>query len=147
MDEKKPNPAKTFLRGYRALILRRQALFREIERLRESLTGTTVQLKPDVVSTSGAGDRMGDTVARIVDAEEALRPALAEIARQIADIMSAIESVPDEMQKTVLTLRYIEGLDWFTISDRIGYEISNTYIIHGRALYEVNRWLKLCSKL
>lgn len=142
MDEKKPNPAKTFLRGYRALILRRQALFREIERLRESLTGTTVQLKPDVVSTSGAGDRMGDTVARIVDAEEALRPALAEIARQIADIMSAIESVPDEMQKTVLTLRYIEGRDWISISERIGYEERYTFTIHGRALVAVNQWLE-----
>lgn len=142
MDEKKPNPAKTFLRGYRALILRRQALFREIERLRESLTGTTVQLKPDVVSTSGMGDRMGDTVARIVDAEEALRPALAEIARQIADIMSAIESVPDEMQKTVLTLRYIEGRDWISISERIGYEERYTFTIHGRALVAVNQWLE-----
>ena len=142
MDEKKPNPAKAFLRGYRALILRRQTLFREIERLRESLTGTTVQLKSDVVSTSGAGDRMGDTVARIVDAEEALRPALAEIARQIADIMAAIESVPDEMQKTVLTLRYIEGRDWISISERIGYEERYTFTIHGRALVAVNQWLE-----
>lgn len=142
MDERKPNPAKAFLRGYRALILRRQALFREIERLRESLTGTTVQLKADVVSTSGAGDRMGDTVARIVDAEEALRPALAEIAKQIADIMSAIESVPDEMQKTVLTLRYIEGRDWISISERIGYEERYTFTIHGRALVAVNQWLE-----
>ena len=142
MDERKPNPAKVFLRGYKALIARRQSLLREIERLRESLTGTTVQLKPDVVSTSGAGDRMGDTVARIVDAEEALRPALAEIARQIADIMSAIESVPDEMQKTVLTLRYIEGRDWISISERIGYEERYTFTIHGRALVAVNQWLE-----
>jgi DNA-directed RNA polymerase specialized sigma24 family protein len=136
------NPAKRFLRGYRALLLRRESLLREIERMRESVTGTTVQLKQDVVSTSGAGDKIGDTVARIVDAEDALKPALDEIGREVSRIMAAIESVPDEMQKTVLTLRYIEGLDWLKISESIGYEISNTYIIHGRALVAVNRWLE-----
>lgn len=136
------NPAKRFLRGYKALILRRDSLLREIERLRESITGTTVALKEDVVSGGGASDRMGATVAQIVDAEEALKPVLAEITQSVGEIMSAIDSVQDEMQKTVLTLRYIEGLDWLTISERIGYEISNTYIIHGRALVEVNKWLE-----
>ena len=136
------NPAKRFLRGYRALLLRRESLLREIERLRESMTGITAPLKDDPVQGSGASDRMADTVARIVDAEEALNPALTEINDRIREILAAIDSVPDEMEKTVLTLRYIEGLDWLTISERIEYEISNTYIIHGRALVEVNRWLK-----
>jgi DNA-directed RNA polymerase specialized sigma24 family protein len=77
-----------------------------------------------------------------VDAEDALKPALDEIGREVSRIMAAIESVPDEMGKTVLTLRYIEGLDWLKISESIGYEISNTYIIHGRALVAVNRWLE-----
>lgn len=136
------NPAKRFLRGYKALILRRDSLLREIERLRESITGTTVALKEDVVSGGGASDRMGATVAQIVDAEEALKPVLAEIGREVSRIMAAIESVPDEMQKTVLTLRYIEGLDWVKVSERINYEERQTFVIHGRALEEVNRWLK-----
>ena len=140
------NPAKRFLRGYRALLLRRESLLREIERMRESVTGTTVQLKQDVVSTSGAGDKIGDTVARIVDAEDALKPALDEIGREVSRIMAAIESVPDEMQKTVLTLRYIEGLDWLKVSERINYEERQTFVIHGRALAAVNRWLKTAQE-
>jgi len=136
------NPAKRFLRGYKALILRRDSLLREIERLRESITGTTVALKEDVVSGGGASDRMGSTVAQIVDAEEALKPVLAEITKSVGEIMSAIDSVQDEMQKTVLTLRYIEGLDWISIQERIGYEERQTFVIHGRALVEVNKWLQ-----
>jgi DNA-directed RNA polymerase specialized sigma24 family protein len=135
------NPAKRFLRGYRALLVRRDSLLREIERRRESATGTTVRLKEISVQSSGAYDRMAEDVARIVDDEESLGDALQEIARKLKEILQAIESVPDEMQKTVLTLRYIEGLDWLPIAERIGYEISNTYIIHGRALVEVNKWL------
>lgn len=135
------NPAKRFLRGYRALLVRRDSLLREIERRRESATGTTVRLKEINVQSGGAYDRMAEDVARIVDDEESLGDALAEIARKLKEILQAIESVPDEMQKTVLTLRYIEGLGWLPIAERIGYEISNTYIIHGRALVEVNKWL------
>lgn len=141
MTEAKPNPAKQFLKGYKALMLRRESLLREVERMRESLTGTTVQLKQDVVTGSGATDRIGNLVPQIVDTEEAIKPELKEINERIKRIFSAINSAPDEMQKTVLTLRYIEGLDWLAISERIGYEISNTYIIHGRALSEVNKWL------
>lgn len=136
------NPAKRFLRRYKALIVRRDSLLREIERMRESLTGTTVALKEDVVFGGGTSDRMGATVAEIVDAEEALRPVLREIAQSVGEIMAAIDSVPDEMQKTVLTLRYIEGLDWISIQERIGYEERQTFIIHGRALAAVNRWLE-----
>lgn len=136
------NPAKRFLRGYRALLLRQESLLREIERRRESATGTTVRLKPiQVQGGSSAYDRMAEDVARIVDAEESSAETLMEINKKLKEILMAIESVPDEMQKTVLTLRYIEGLDWIAISEKIGYEIANTYIIHGRALIHVNKWL------
>ena len=137
------NPAKRFLRGYRALLLRRDSLLREIERRRESATGTTVRLKPiNVQNGSAAYDRMAEDVARIVDTEESLGDALAEIGRKLREILQAIESVPDEMQKTVLTLRYIEGLDWIPIQERIGYERTQTLVIHGKALIHINEWMK-----
>ena len=136
------NPAKRFLRGYRALLVRRDSLLREIERRRESATGTTVRLKEINVQSGGAYDRMAEDVARIVDDEESLGDALAEIARKLKEILQAIESVPDEMQKTVLTLRYIEGLDWPDIQERISYERTQTLVIHGKALVHINRWME-----
>ena len=140
-DSKTTNPAKYFLRGYKALILRRDSLLHEVERLRESLTGTTVQLKQDVVTGSGAVDRIGNTVPEIIDTEAMIIPELEEINKRIKEIFQAIDSVPDEMQKTVLTLRYIECLDWLAIQERINYEERQTFTIHGRALMEVNKWL------
>jgi DNA-directed RNA polymerase specialized sigma24 family protein len=136
------NPAKRFLRGYRALLVRRDSLLREIERRRESATGTTVRLKEINVQSGGASDRMAEDVARIVDDEASLGDALAEIAKRLREILQAIESVPDEMQKTVLTLRYIEGLDWIAISEKVGYEERQTFVIHGRALVAVNKWME-----
>lgn len=137
------NPAKRFLRGYRALLIRQESLVREIERWRESATGTTVRLKPiNVQNGSAAYDRMAEDVARIVDAEGTLGDALQEITKKLKEILTAIESVPDEMQKTVLTLRYIEGLDWPDIQERISYERTQTLVIHGKALVHINRWME-----
>jgi DNA-directed RNA polymerase specialized sigma subunit len=141
------NPAKRFLHGYRALIARRDSLMREIDSLRETITGTTVQLKQDVVTGSGASDRMGETVARIIDAEEALGGAIEEINKRLTEILRAIDSVHDETQKAVLTMRYIEGMTWQNIALRISYEERQTYVIHGRALQEINCWLKERSKM
>jgi hypothetical protein len=136
------NPAKRFLRGYRALLVRRDSLLREIERRRESATGTTVRLKEINVQSGGASDRMAEDVARIVDDETSLGDALQEIAKRLREILQAIESVPDEMQKTVLTLRYIEGHDWIAISEKINYEERMTFILHGKGLVGVNKWLE-----
>ena len=141
------NPAKRFLRGYRAMMIRRESLLREIERRRESATGTTVRLKPIMVSNgSAAYDRMAEDVARIVDAEEALTAEIAEISKRLTEILDAIRSVQDEMQKTVLTLRYIEGLCWEDIEEKIGYERTQTLVIHGKALVKINDWMKLRTK-
>lgn len=138
--QKRHNPAKIFLQRYRAARARYASMCREIIDLRESLTGTTVQLKADVVS-GGGSDRMAAVVAKIIDAESQLADESAEVSEALTGVMDAIRSVTDETQKAVLTMRYIEGLDWISIAQRIGYEISNTYYIHGRALEEVNKWL------
>ena len=136
------NPAKAYLQRYRAARARYASLCREINDLRESLMGTTVQLKQDVVKGSGASDRMGATVAKIVDMESAISGEAAEVAAILNEVLAAIRAVHDETQRAVLTMRYIEGLGWQKIAENIHYEISNTYILHGRALSTVNRWME-----
>lgn len=136
------NPAKIYLQRYRAARARYASLCREINDLRESLTGTTIQLKADVVSGGGVSDKMSATIAKIVDAESKLANEAAEISTALSAVLTAIRSVPDAMQRTVLTLRYIEGLDWIRISENIHYGERQTFVVHGRALVEVNRWLE-----
>lgn len=136
------NPAKIYLQRYRAARARYASLCREINDLRESLTGTTVHLKQDVVKGSGASDRMGATVAKIVDMESAISGEAAEVTIILNEVLAAIKSVQDETQRAVLTMRYIEGLGWQKIAVNIHYEERQTYVIHGRALSNVNEWLR-----
>lgn len=144
MENRRPeNPAKTYLKRYRALLIQRDSLQRSINAAYERATSCTVRLKPISVSGgAGAYDRMAEDVARISDETAQLEAAKAKTELALSEIMEAIRAVPDEMQRAVLLLRYVEGLDWITLSERIGYEISNTYILHGRALWTVRRWME-----
>jgi DNA-directed RNA polymerase specialized sigma24 family protein len=136
------NPAKAFLSRYKYLCIQQESLQRSIQAAHDRALSCTVRLKPiKTQGGCGAYDRLAEDIAGKLDAEEQLSLDLGEISKDLSEIRAAINSLQSEAQKTVLTLRYIEGLDWLPIAERIGYEISNTYIIHGRALVEVNKWL------
>ena len=140
---KAENPAKTYLKRYRALLIQRDSLQRSIDAAYARATSCTARLKPVRVQGGGAAyDRMAEDVARISDETEQLKAAKERAENALSQIMAAIQAVPDEMQKTVLMLRYVEGLDWISISERIHYEERQTFILHGRALWAVRRWLE-----
>ena len=134
------NPAKTFLKQYMALQAQYDSIKRDMAKRRECLTSISAPIGGDAVQSSSS-DRMASVIASIIDSEVDLAETARQIEKTLREILEAIASVPDAMQKTVLTLRYVEGLDWIKVSERINYEISNTYIIHGRALVEVNKWM------
>ena len=143
IDRRPENPAKTYLKRYRALVYQRDSLQRSIDAAYDRAYSCTVRLKPmHVIGGSGAYDRMAEDVARISDETEQLRAAKERAEKALSEILSAIQAVPDEMQRTVLLLRYVEGLDWISISERIHYEERQTFILHGRALWAVRRWLE-----
>ena len=138
---KEENPAKTFLRSYRAQLIRVDALRRAIDEAMERATDISVQLKPIIIQSNGVPDRMAEDVCKAADASSILIDELKKATAALNDVAIAIASVPDEMEKTVLTMRYIEGLDWITIAERIHYEERQTFIIHGRGLLAVNKWI------
>ena len=140
---KPENPAKTYLRRYRALVVQQESLQRSIDAAYDRAYSCTQRLKPiRVQGGGGAYDRMAEDVSRIADETEKLREAKAKVDAALADVLTAINAVQDEMQRTVLLLRYVEGLEWIAISERIHYEERQTFVIHGRGLWAVNQWLK-----
>lgn len=136
------NPAKAYLMRYRALKLKTAALERAIREAMETATNTTVALKEICVQTSGGGDMMANAVINAVDATRILDEQRTEATRVMREILEAINSVPDEIQQTVLIEKYINGRNLIDIQKDIHYERRNTQIIHGRALWEVWQYLK-----
>lgn len=141
--QRQQNPAKLFLQRYRALIARQESLQRSIDAAYSRATSCTSRLKPvTVTGGNGAFDRMAEDVTRITDETAQLRAVLSETGDALREILSAIESVPDEMQKTVLTMRYVEGMYWHQIISVLHYESTQVFILHGRALQAVKKWME-----
>lgn len=142
-NEMRPeNPAKTYLKRYRAMLQRRDSLQRSIDSAYSRATSCTA--KPKAVNVQGspaAYDRMAEDVSNAIDSTEQLRRVIDDINRELADIVTAIEYVPDELQKTVLTLRYIEGMPWEQINAQLHIDRSWGNKLHGRALWHVKKWL------
>lgn len=142
MSRIRDNPAKAFLRRYKALFGRVDALNREISVAMERATNTAVTLKEiKVLSSPAEHDPMAKDVCFAVDACAMLYQAKAEAETALREILDAIDSLQDERQKELLTRRYLNGDGFIKISQDMHYGEAQIYVIHGRALIEINKWL------
>ena len=140
--KKQENPAKVFLRRYRALCGRVDALQRAIDEAMQRAMNTSITLKEiKVLSSPAEHDPMAKDVCSAVDACEILYAEKDRAQEALREILSAIDCLKDERQKELLTRRYVEGSDFETIMVEMHYEKTQVYVIHGRALVEINKWL------
>lgn len=143
MIKRKENPAKAFLRRYIALSGRVDALTLAISQAMERAFNIGVSLKEvKVLSSPAEHDPMAKDVCNAVDACEILYQYKAEAEAALREILTAIDSLTDERQKELLTLRYINGMGFRDISEKIHYEETQMFVIHGRALLEINSWME-----
>jgi len=146
-NERICNQAKEFLNRYRHLVQRRESLLREIDMIRARATSTSIRLKDvSVMSSSKVHDQMAEDAAILADSTAALDALVKDIDSALVSVLSAIDAVQDEKQKTLLTLRYIEGLSWQQVQERMAYEHTQAMVIHGRGLLVVKDWLKERTK-
>ena len=145
--EQQTNPAKDFLNRYQNMVRRRESLLREIDVIRARATSTSIRIKDvNVKGSSKIHDQMAESAAMLADSTAMLDNLVKEIDTALSEILMAIESVDDEKQKTVLTLRYIEGLSWQHVQVRMAYEHSQVMVLHGRALSKIRDYIKLRTK-
>ena len=141
------NPAKVFLRRYRALCGRVDALQRAIDEAMQRAMNTSITLKEiKVLSSPAEHDPMARDVATAVDACEILYAEKEKAQDALREILSAIDALMDERQKEIITRRYINGDEFNKICVDMHYEKTQVYVIHGRALVEVNKWLERRGK-
>jgi DNA-directed RNA polymerase specialized sigma subunit len=145
--KKQENPAKVFLRRYRALCGRVDALQRAINEAMQRAMNTSITLKEiKVLSSPAEHDPMARDIATAVDACEILYAEKEKAQDALREILSAIDALMDERQKEILTRRYINGELFPAIAQAVNYSEPTVYVLHGRALVEVNKWLERRGK-
>ena len=145
--KKQENPAKVFLRRYRALCGRVDALQRAIDEAMQRAMNTSITLKEiKVLSSPAEHDPMARDVATAVDACEILYAEKEKAQDALREILSAIDALMDERQKEIITRRYINGDEFNKICVDMNYSDTQVFVQHGRALIEVNKWLERRGK-
>lgn len=132
------NQAKiNWLNRYRSLDMEINRKCEELSRWRsraEKIT-PTISKAP---GGSGNGDRITDAVEKIVSIEEEINTDVDRLISVRGEVEKAIKSVPDETLRTLLELRYIDGLTWEKIAVKMNYGFQWVCKLHGRALTQVH---------
>ena len=124
---------KNYLRQYIVLSRKEQELEEEIEALRQRYIGRAITYS-NTPKGSGNGSDLSDYAAQVDGLLDKLMRRQREAVQAYREIEEKIEQLGDEREKEVLRLRYLRNLPWEEIAKAIGYELTNTYHIHGLAL-------------
>lgn len=114
----------------------------ELTRLKELTRQITATLKQDVVAHSSGGDRLGDTIAKIVDLENEFNDAVDAYVDRRRDALRLLERVEDADEYQVLHKRYFEFKTWEKIACEMNFTYRNVCYIHGKALQTVDKLME-----
>lgn len=101
---------------------------------RSALYGKTVRYDTDVSKPVPRGNAAESAVLCVVELEERLNAEIDEFTAKRQEIEQTVNAVPDEVQREVLTRRYLLYQKWETIAAEMNYSERHIRRLHGYAL-------------
>lgn len=126
---------KEFLRKYRRAVRREQEILDEIQRLRADKMFPSVC--NDGMPRGSSQTDLSDYIAEIDAAIEDLKEERLEKIKIYREIEMRIRCMKDKDEQEVLRMRYIKGMKWEDIAEKMNYSYSGTLKLHGRALTDI----------
>ena len=105
----------------------------EIAMLESLIAGSAVKVDGLPKASSG-GDKLALQVGRLVDVKECLAAEIETFLEERERALAVIGWIKNESFQEVLMCRYIIGLDWETIAEKMCYDVRHVYRLHGWAL-------------
>ena len=127
--------AKEYLGQYRSLKTDIDCKTEQLKELRE--LAESVSHSSSTCGSCGASDKVGKTVAKIIDQENEIRCKIYEFLELKKEIESTISKVEDPLLRQLLILKYINGREWVHIADSMNYGIRQVFRLHGKALLKI----------
>lgn len=133
--------AKEYLMQYRIAVNKIRRKQEQIEKLRADLLPSGISY--DGMPGAGGGNRTAaDIFAKIEELERELMDEQDKASAKADEIIAVIEQVEDERYRSILHDRYIAGLHWDRIADKMHYSYRHVTKLHGKALLEISKILK-----
>jgi DNA-directed RNA polymerase specialized sigma24 family protein len=98
--------------------------------------------KARMESLMRVADELNGTASRKTEAAQELDAVIRHIHETLLAREAMISRLEDARQRTILTLRYIEGLRWNRIAQVLCYEVETIYRAHRQALLEIQRMME-----
>lgn len=137
MEHKTENEKKKeYLWRYRKTVRAIERIRAELEEIRDMKRGISV-VNDGMPHGSGGEDLSG--YAAKLDALE--RSLISERCRRVkcyTEITEALEGIKNENEKDVLFYRYIKGMEWWEIAEKMNCCERQVYRFHGKALGHLN---------
>lgn len=105
---------------------------------RSALYGKTVRYDSDGSKPVPCGNGTESAVIRVMELEERLNREIDELTAKRQEIELVVNAVPDEVQREVLTRRYLLYQKWEVIAAEMNYSERRIFQIHGDALKNIS---------
>lgn len=110
---------------------------REIDNLDIMIHGTTSSgINPDKVQTSMNGDKMADSVGKLVDLQKEIEGLMALYIMQRKEIIEQIDSLENTKSYVVLTDMYVNKMSFYEIADELHCSKRNVELFLKNGLNE-----------
>ena len=139
--------ALEFLKQYRVCMVRIRKLEEEIQELDDLMSHITPEMSSDRVQSSHPPDKLGQLVAKKVDLETRLMGEIDTALGVMNDIEEVINKVEPVGYQMILQKKYIEGKTWEQVAREVCYDPSWVWVLHRRALAEVDKILASGSQV
>lgn len=111
----------------------------EIYQLKIMACSITVSGDNEKVQTSGNQDKLGSTIAKIVDLERETDQLVDAMVDKRKSIIQQIEGINNIDYYDILHKHYVERRTFQDIADSCNWSIRHVFNIHGRALQEFEK--------
>ena len=138
--------AKEFLKKIIQIDMMINCKVEQIATLRASLTSTTCATDNERVQTSLKGDKLTDTIAKIIELEELINDDIDELTEYKLQAREMIEKLDSNAEKIILYKRYFESKSFEQIAVECNYSWRHVHRIHGKALVNLERVME-CHRM
>ncbi len=128
---------KEYLQQYRDAVRKVSAAQDHLDELRAMATRITPNYGAEGGGTHQTGDKLGEAVARIIEAESRVSDELELLEATEREVIRTINDVQDGTLSTLLYERYINGKTWEQIAVCMNYSYRQITRMHGAALIAV----------
>lgn len=130
---------KRWLRRYRDMIEEIRRISDESDALRETMDGLRANR---ITGMPGGACSQSDRVDKIIDRlmviENDWRNCISSMTEALEDIDGVMDMIEDVRIKQIIGYRYMDGLSWDTVSEKMGYSRQRVFELHNMALSVVS---------